>query len=334
MAVPEILDPEHPQLAEEASEKISIAEEDMPPEEAPVSQILDPEQPQLAEKTSEETSIAEEENHSEEEGVSELPDSELPQEAEERSTETSAVEENIQDEESAASAAPIAEPSHEVSTEVLDKLLVNQCKEPSLETVMKKALLFFCSSEQMYFHYYNGGHAYAGTIMIHTVIGAGDLDDTMSFLKRFYIEELHESFTPSDVPKSIQLLITELAMDFDSDEVVKGKLNGLYQIGFQFKCACRCFPDAMAEIIFCLLYNLGAYHHNTSNISYTPAVFYKYFKRWKISDILHERSQKKCGRISRLVSHHTDREDHGECSARGYQFLSGDPIAASLLADW
>ena len=450
-AVSEITDPEQPQLFEETSEGTSIAEEDNHTEED-VPEITDLEQPQLAEKTSEETSIAEEENHSEEEGGAELPDSELPQEAEERSTETSAVEENIQNEESAASAAPIAELSHEVSTEVLDKLLVNtasevtnpepvieqydvlsktekskrlskterigrtrksepvskeslrdrdlkkyaspasvttikttdplasvlieryriqqnkygsdfplslidiskeeytqladqirkwisaesdvtllksflcsvflvktaenydvkgtfwdtvsavlQCKEPSLETVMKKALLFFCSSEQMYFHYYNGGHAYAGTIMIHTVIGAGDLDDTMSFLKRFYIEELHESFTPSDVPKSIQLLITELAKDFDSDEVVKGKLNGLYQIGFQFKCACRCFPDAMAEIIFCLLYNLDAYHHNTSNISYTPAVFYKYFKRWKISDILHERSQKKSPAAKRTV---------------------------------
>ena len=61
-----------------------------------------------------------------------------------------------------------------------------KCDEKSATTYLKKALLCFCSTEKLYFHYYNGGHSYARTVLIHSIINRSTLHSVVDFIKEFY----------------------------------------------------------------------------------------------------------------------------------------------------
>lgn len=179
--------------------------------------------------------------------------------------------------------------------------LIN-CSENESTEYLKKSLLKFCVSERKYFHYYDNRRSYAGTVMIHTVISCGSLDETLQFVKNFYIEEMNEGYSDRTVDKYLDLFIDEMSRDSERDSIEKGDLNGIYRLPFNFKIACREFRDSMKDILKCLVYNIDAYYHRTSDASYSPAVVYKYFKRWKIKDILNSRTNKSAATVKEKKS--------------------------------
>ena len=163
-----------------------------------------------------------------------------------------------------------------------------KCDEKSAITYLKKALLCFCSTEKLYFHYYNGGHSYARTVLIHSIINRSTLHSVVDFIKEFYIEEMLEQYDQSAIQAHISLFIDEMVRDLDKtdEKTASGDIDGVYKVSIAFKTACREFPEAVRDGLKCLIYNIDAYYHRTSDVSYSPAVFNKYFKRWKIQDSL------------------------------------------------
>lgn len=157
--------------------------------------------------------------------------------------------------------------------------------ETEVTSFLKEAMLSFCSSERLYFHYYDNIHSYTGTILIHAVIGADDLDNTLDFLRNFYIEEMYETYSKETVSDHISNFIDIMAADTENDIKESGDFSGIYKVSFNLKNACRIFPEAMVDILKCLLFNINAYYHRLSDVSYSPTVFYKYYKRWCINDI-------------------------------------------------
>lgn len=165
-----------------------------------------------------------------------------------------------------------------------------KCNENDSTVFLKEALLSFCSSERLYFHYYDNIRSYTGTVQIHAVIGADELTNTLNFLRDFYIEEMYETYAQETVTDHISYFIKTMSNDIDDKRHEKTEISGLYHISFNIKNACREFSEAMADILKCLLFNINAYYHKLPDASYSPAVFYKYFKRWYINDIRRSRT--------------------------------------------
>ncbi|MBQ6944578.1 MAG: leucine-rich repeat protein [Ruminococcus sp.] len=168
-----------------------------------------------------------------------------------------------------------------------------KCDENSATKYLKEALLYFCSSEKVYFHYYKNRHSYARTVLIHSIINRSTLNTVIDFIREFYIEEMRESYDSNNVQSYIDLFVDEMVKDLSkiSDDNSSGSdMGGIYKVSLAFKTACREFPDAVKDGLKCLLFNIDAYYHRTSDVSYSPAVFNKYFKRWKISDIVLKRN--------------------------------------------
>lgn len=167
-----------------------------------------------------------------------------------------------------------------------------KCDENSAVKYLKEALLCFCSSEKIYFHYYRNRHSYARTVLIHSIINRSTLNTVIDFIRDFYIEEMRESYDSNNVQSYIDIFVDEMVKDLSkiSDDNSSGSdMGGIYKVSLAFKTACREFPDAVKEGLKCLLFNIDAYYHRTSDVSYSPAVFNKYFKRWKINDVMQKR---------------------------------------------
>lgn len=164
--------------------------------------------------------------------------------------------------------------------------------ENSATRYLKEALLCFCSSEKLYFHYYGNRHSYARTVLIHSIINRSTLNAVIDFIRDFYIEEMCESYDSNSVQSYIDIFVDEMVKDLSkiSDDNSSGSdMGGIYKVSLAFKTACREFPDAVKDGMKCLLFNIDAYYHRTSDVSYSPAVFNKYFKRWKINDVIQKR---------------------------------------------
>lgn len=167
-----------------------------------------------------------------------------------------------------------------------------KCDENSATKYLKEALLYFCSSEKLYFHYYRNRHSYARTVLIHSIINRSTLNTVIDFIRDFYIEEMRESYDSNTVQSYIDIFVDEMVKDISkiSDDNSSGSdMGGIYKVSLAFKTACREFPDAVKDGLKCLLFNIDAYYHRTSDVSYSPAVFNKYFKRWKINDVMQKR---------------------------------------------
>jgi len=162
--------------------------------------------------------------------------------------------------------------------------------ENEITDFLKKALLAFCSSERLYFHYYKGIRSYTGTVLIHSVIGYDELETSLNFMRDYYIEEMKESYSKDTVDEYISRFIEFLSADVQGDESEEYGMSGIYKVSFNLKNACLVFPLAMRDILNCLLFNIHAYYHRLPDTSYSPAAFYKYFKRWCISDIHQKRT--------------------------------------------
>ncbi len=163
--------------------------------------------------------------------------------------------------------------------------------ENEITDFLKKALLAFCSSERLYFHYYKGIRSYTGTVLIHSVIGFDELDTSLNFMRDYYIEEMKETYSKDTADEYISRFIEILSADVQGDESEEHGMSGIYKVSFNLKNACLVFPQAMKDILNCLLFNIHAYYHRLPDTSYSPAAFYKYFKRWCISDIHQKRTR-------------------------------------------
>ncbi len=163
--------------------------------------------------------------------------------------------------------------------------------ENEITKFLKNSILAFCSAEKLYFHYYdNNIRSYVGTILIHSVIGNDELDTTLNFIRDFYIEKMNESYSKESVEGFISEFIGILADDVSGEEDEVSSFGGVYQVSFNIKNSCLVFRNAMFDILNCLLFNIHAYYHRLSDVSYSPSVFYKYFKRWFINDRYHKRT--------------------------------------------
>ena len=180
--------------------------------------------------------------------------------------------------------------------------------ESEITDFLKKALLAFCSSERLYFHYYRGIRSYTGTVLIHSVIGFDELDTSLNFIRDYYIEEMKETYSKDTADEYISRFIEILSADVQGDESEEHGMSGIYKVSFNLKNACLVFPQAMGDILNCLLFNIHAYYHRLSDTSYSPAAFYKYFKRWCISDI----HQKRTGYSSASKTHNVTRNKNTE----------------------
>lgn len=162
-------------------------------------------------------------------------------------------------------------------------------EESTVAHYLKEALLYFCSSEKLYFHYYKTRHSYARTVLIHSMINRSTLYAVINFIRDFYIEEMRESYDPALIQKFIDIFVEKMVSDIEKgadEKSVDKDMGGIYKVSLAFKTACREFPSAVKDGLKCLFFNLDAYYHRTSDVSYSPAVFNKFFKRWKIIDIM------------------------------------------------
>jgi hypothetical protein len=90
--------------------------------------------------------------------------------------------------------------------------------EKQIYSYLTKAILQFCSSEKLYFHYYNGRRGYVQTVLIHSVMNSGNMYSIIDFIRDFYIEEMEESYNPETVHISISSFIDKMKKDVDIED--------------------------------------------------------------------------------------------------------------------